>query len=129
MTVYFSDLDNYGREIDNEMILNKYRIYFEKSFSTDQVIHAIHTHCETKTIVPKVSDLMEVLNPKPMEITQTEYFHAKKQWELSDYNQFSRHLDVIKAYEKQSQIKASSHIPMDNPDVLKLVNNTIKRIG
>ena len=62
MPVYFCDLDDYGKGINFEMLLNKYRFYFEKKYSTEEVINAIHQHCKISGIVPKVCDLVPILS-------------------------------------------------------------------
>lgn len=103
MAIYFSDLKDYGRGVDLEVILQKYKIYFEKDFSVEQVIAAIHRHCERSTEIPIVADLMAILAPEEKKITQAEYVNAQKAQERNNFPMYSAEAVLIRDYEKQQE--------------------------
>lgn len=102
MTVYFSDLDDFGKGVDVKTILAKYRLYFEGKFTVGQIIGAIHKHCERKTAVPKVADINAILSPEPEKISTAEFIHAKEQWKAEGYPAFSYYSQIVKDYEKEN---------------------------
>ena len=104
MAIYFSDLTDYGKGIDLRAILGKYRIYFAKIYTTDQIIQAIHEHCREIRVVPQVPDLLGILEPKPPKISHAEFIHAKQQWANQGFPPFSDYRDTVKAFEMQELI-------------------------
>ena len=128
MTVYFSDLTDYNQGIDMDMILNKYKIYFEGKFSIDHVIYAIHEHCKRSKEVPRVSDLNAILDPEPPKTTVGEYLQAKKEYERNGFNQHSSEYQVIKDYEAQKEAEKEK-FNITNQRILEIAQGAIKRIG
>lgn len=128
MTVYFSDLDDFGKGVDIDIIMQKYRLYFENQFPVEAIIHAIHVHCENSPVIPKVSHLKEILSPTPPRITEAQYVQACKEYERNGFNQFTDAYDLKKAYEAQEVAKRENHeIKCDK--IKEIAGSAIKRIG
>ncbi len=128
-TVYFSDLDDYGKGVDMKVILKKYALFFEGKYTVDQIIRAIHTHCLQSNVIPKVSHLEQILNPETPRISSTEFIHAKDQWAKEGYPEFSYYAGIVKQYEKENSEERTKARPIEDSEVLAIVQNSIKRIG
>jgi hypothetical protein len=109
LTVICNGQKAYGKEV----ILADVYAYFEMKLqgrhSVSQVIYAIGKYTDSKNDIPAPSDVLNILNPKPPEITQTEYLSAKKWQEQNGYPLFSDALDTIEAFEKQERLKRESY--------------------
>lgn len=125
MAVYFADLDDYGKGADLDVYLNKYRLYFDGKYSVSAIVEAIHKHCERKNHIPKVADLIAILNPEKPKITQAEFIHAKKQWELEGYKPFSYYGQTVKEFEAQEEKSRNIEPVADIP--LAEVTESVKR--
>lgn len=128
-TVYFSDLDDFGKGVDIKLILQKYALFFEGKYSVEQIIKAIHTHCQKSTVIPKVANIEAILNPPTQKISQAEFIHAKDQWAKEGYPEFSFYAFQVKQYEKENNEARAPITPIENQDVLKLAQSSVKRIG
>jgi hypothetical protein len=128
MTVYFCDLDTFGKKIDVEILLEKYRIYLESKYTVEQVIYAIHKHCEREGNVPKVGDINAILNPEKPKITQAEYI-AAKEWQKRNnrYDEWTDAYDTIKAYEDQEKTERDNFL-IQCEELKQVAGNAVKRI-
>lgn len=131
MTVYFADLDDYGKGADIDIYLNKYRLYFEQKYTVQAIIEAIHKHCESKNHIPKVADIKNILQPIKPEITQAEYVQACRAWEREGYHTFGcQHYDLKKAYEKQESDKRNQPQKIEySNEMLEIASSAVKRFG
>lgn len=128
MTVYFSDLKEYGQDINLKLMLNKFRVYFEAEFSVDHVIWAIHEHCKRSREIPRISDLMAILKPEPPKVSEAQYIQAVKEYERNGFNQYTDAYTTKKAYEDQQTDKREQH-KITNEQILAIAGNAMKRIG
>lgn len=101
MAVYFSDLDDYGKGVDLNAILEKYKLYLQGKFTVEQVIYSLHVHCERKRIIPKVPDLLDILDPVKPKITQSEYISALDYQKRNNYPIYSAEAILIREYTAQ----------------------------
>lgn len=128
-TVYFSDLDDFGKGVDIKLILQKYALFFEGGYSVDQIIQALHTHCLKSTVIPKVSHLEAILSPEPVRISQTEFIHAKDQWAKEGYPKYSYYAGIVRDYERENHEERAKDKPIEDNRVLNIINSSIKRIN
>lgn len=128
MAVFFSDLKDYGQEVDLDIILSKYRIYFEKEFSTDHIVYAIQKHCERSREIPRVCDIMDVLKPQPPQISVAEYQAAQDWQKRNNFPMYSDAKSTIEAFEKQQGEKREDH-RITNERILEIAQSSIKMIG
>lgn len=126
MAVYFSDLDDFGKGVDINAILQKYRLYFEKKFTVNQILNAIHAHCERKTTIPKVADINAILNPEKPKITQAEFIHAREQHAAEKYPAHGYYGGIIKDYEAQeADARDVSHDGAMHPQLAKRLKKAL----
>jgi hypothetical protein len=128
MTVYFSDLKDYGQDVDLDIILSKYRIYFEAEFSTKHVVYAIHAHCKRSKEVPRISDLIDILKPQPPQISVAEYQAALDWQKRNGYPSFSDAKTTIERFEAQRDQKIQKH-SITNEKIKAIAETAIKKIG
>jgi|AKVG01.1.fsa_nt_gi hypothetical protein len=110
MMVYFVDLDDYGKGVNIETTMEKYRLYFDKLYTVDQIINAIHEHCGKKSKIPKVCDLEPILNPQPAVVTESQYIEAQKAQEKNGYPAYSPEAMTIQEYKRQKDAMHSKPV-------------------
>lgn len=102
-------------------------MYFEGKFTVNQIINALHIHCERNSVIPKVSHINDILNPAKPKITQSEFIHAKEQWKLEGYPSYSYYAGIVKDYEKQEgdvrNVEPVAEIPLG-----KLIADITKKL-
>ena len=103
MTVYFSDLNTYGQTINLGMIFKKYKMFFEDKYSIDQIIFAMHRHCEQSPDFPKVCHIEAILNPKPPRVTEAQYVQAQRWQERNGFPMVSDAQMTIERYEQHNR--------------------------
>jgi hypothetical protein len=99
----------YGKEVNLQSILDYFVMKFEGRHTVKEVIYAIGKYTDIKNDIPTPADILIILNPKPPEITQTEYIAAGKWQEQNGFPIFSAALDIIEAYEKQQRLARESY--------------------
>jgi hypothetical protein len=127
MTVYFSDLKDYGQDVDLDIILTKYRIYFEQEFSTEQVIYAIHRHCERSIEIPRIGNLMDILKPQTPVITEAQFIEAQRWQERNSFPMISDAKETIELYKAQNAKKRQDH-KIQSDEIKAIASNAIKKI-
>lgn len=131
LTFCYKTQTTYKEPLDLADRVTGWRFILEEDYTLDQVFYALKKFMKTSKNMPVPADIGNILNPTFPEITQTEYFHAKKQWALEDFSEFSDHLDTIKAYEKQTKVNRETvqAYRIENEQVRQLVQNSVKKIG
>jgi len=83
------------------MRLEAFKFTQEGDFSVEQILGALRVHMKKTTQMFKPAHATAILDPEPAKISQTEFIHAKKQWELQGFSPFSKYQDVVKGFEAQ----------------------------
>lgn len=117
LTAIYDNLSSYGQPLNLKSRLGLWKMTLEDDYSIAQVLAALKQHCKASNTMPAPADVIAVLNPPKSKITQAEFIHAKKQWELEGYPSYSYYAMLVKEYE--SQEGEERHKPLEIADNLK----------
>lgn len=104
LALCFKNSDAYGTDLNLADRVAFFKECLQDLYTVDQILTAIKTHSLKSSEMVKPCHVHAILNPV-REITTAEFIHAKEQWKNDGYPVFSRHKDVVKAYEAQSMEK------------------------
>ena len=91
---------SYGNDIDIKSTLRAWQVVLG-DYPAGQLISAMQEWVKRHRDMPTPSDMIKLMNPEPTRITQTEFIHAKEQWKLEGFPNYSYYAGIVKEYEKQ----------------------------
>lgn len=119
----------YGRNMDEKIIMQGWEIKLSRRFTIEQIIFAVDKYTDRKDDFPTPSDIINILDPEPAEISKTEYIEAKKWLERNGYNEFSDQYDTVKNFEKQERIKRNPIETRPNNNLMQIAAETVKKLS
>ncbi len=128
LTLCFKNSDNFGAAFDVQSRIAAFRFVLEGAFSVEQILSALRIHMERSTEMFKPAHASAILNPPVPKITQAEFIHAKKQWELEGYQQFSYYAGIVRDFEAQEAEEREDYRGK-RQDILQIAGNAVRRIG
>lgn len=127
LTTIYDNLSSYGQPLNLKSRLGLWKMTLEDDYPMTQVLAALKQHCKASNTMPAPADIVALLTPQTPKITQAEFIHAKKQWELEGYPKYSYYAMVVKDYEKQEGEERQK--PLEIAESLKLqLGYEIKKI-
>ena len=93
----------YGRSIDPKLVMRGWQVKMAHRFSVDQILFALDVYTETHSDLPAPSDIIQILNPEPPQISDAEYVQAQRWQEANGYPIFSEAKDTIEKYRAQAK--------------------------
>jgi hypothetical protein len=127
LTACYKGQNTYKEPLEIKDRIIFWRFVLEKTHPMSHVLYAIKQFVLRNTNMPVPADINNILDPVRPEITQTEFIYAQKQWALENYSPFSKHCDIVKAYEQQTAKKHEGK-KFENEEINKIVQQSIKRI-
>lgn len=118
----------YGRNMDEKIIMQGWEIKLSKRFTIEQIIFAVDKYTDRNDDFPTPSDIINILDPEPAEISRAEYIEAKKWLERNNYNEFSEQHEIVKNFEKQERRKRNPIPPSPDNNLLQIAAETVKKL-
>lgn len=120
----------YGREIDLKMVLKGWEAILSDKFSGNQICYALKKYAlEIGDDFPSPKNIHDILCPPKPRISTAEFIHAKEQWALENYKPFSYYGQIVKDYERENEEERAESRPIEDDEILKIVQNSVKRIS
>lgn len=114
LTVIIKGQNNYGKTYNIEELFLYFKMKLEKRYTVEQVIYALDIYTDENNSIPAPADIHTILNPRPPEITTSEYVQAQRWQERNGYPMFSAARETIEKYEKQQRDKQDAHQKEEN---------------
>ncbi len=109
LTVLINGQKAYGKDYSVADTFSYYKMKLDGKYSANRILQAVDKYTDKKNDIPAPSDIIQILNPPPKQITYAEYKHALEQHAAEGYPMFGYFGGVIKDYQKQQS--AESDIP------------------
>lgn len=106
-----------------------FRFKLEGRYTASSVLKALSDYSDKKNDMPAPADLIAIMNPEKPRISQAEFIHAKKQWELEGYPSYSYYAMIVKDYENENHEERVEHGKIEDKRLLEIVQNSVKRIS
>ncbi len=128
-TVMATIQKTYGREIDIKPTLQAWEYLMAKDFTGAQVVAAMDAYMRKSSDMPAPADIIAILRPAPVRITQAEFIHAKEQHAKEGYPAHGYYRQIIKQFEDENHEDRAKSRPIEDKRVLEIVQSSLKKIA
>lgn len=120
--------NKYGETVSVKDTFAFFSFKLEGRFPMSSILYAINLHTDRKDTIPTPADIITIIEPAKAQITQADFIHAKKQWELEGYPSYSYYAMIVKDYEKQSETARIAPSKVEDPRIAGIIQNAAKAI-
>ncbi len=130
LTIIINGQKTYGKDVSIKDTYEYYKLKLDGKYPSDRVINAIQSYTDTKSDLPAPSDLITILEPKAEpRISTAEFIHAKECWKNENFPTHSYWAGVVKQYERENAEDRAPKIMTEDPKLLEIARNSMKRIS